>query len=101
MGGACLALGPEKKGWGMEPLSLLFSYRGDESTQCTRRFALQSGARSGADLHTSPEQPLVLSDRAYEVAIQLDWQQGKMSLFVDGEQHVHDAPFLAGAPIRF
>merc|ERR1712139_524189 len=75
---------------------LAFRYCGDERSQNRRCFAVQAGKVQS--------QSVVLCDvscKPYDVAVWFDWDAKRMSVFIDGAQHLDNVPFEADQPIRY
>mmetsp|Transcript_82930 Transcript_82930/g.130752 ORF Transcript_82930/g.130752 Transcript_82930/m.130752 type:complete len:348 (-) Transcript_82930:90-1133(-) len=101
LSGAFLTLSSQRHTWGLADPVLVFSYKGDETSQ-KRCFAVQTGATQNGDVsHTCNISPEVVCDSPYEVAVYLDWSSSVMSVFIDGTQHVDRVPFKGFHPIRF
>eukprot|EP00929_Paragymnodinium_shiwhaense_P063552 TRINITY_DN31748_c0_g1_i1.p1 TRINITY_DN31748_c0_g1~~TRINITY_DN31748_c0_g1_i1.p1 ORF type:complete len:357 (-),score=77.05 TRINITY_DN31748_c0_g1_i1:155-1225(-) len=103
--GAFLALAADTHTWGLEELTLMFSYRGDESAKDRRCFAVQTtvaqhGGKPSICRSEGSEEP-VACNVPHDVAIRLDWSRGLLSVFIDGEQLVRDKEFNVTAPIRY
>lgn len=102
LSGAFLTLSPAQRTWGLADPILTFNYSGDERASQTRCFVVQTGSTQKGDKnYICRVKPEITMDRPYEVAVHLDWRTSAMSVFIDGEQHVHRAPFRATEPVRF
>lgn len=102
---ANLALSSEGVRWGLSRPIVLFSYRGDEAPTQRRCFmvetcnaSMQGGRPVAAHACHMPEQ--VTSEQTYEIAIHLNWCQGVLSVFINGQMHVSQKAFETSSPIR-
>lgn len=108
LSGAFLTLSGEQEMWGLSDPVLVFSYRGDDCSSNRRCFMVQTSLAQQCHGNDSrlqhacyPNQQPVDGSRAHEVAMNLDWNTGTMSVFIDGKQHVHGARFKPPSPIRY
>mmetsp|Transcript_23193 Transcript_23193/g.59164 ORF Transcript_23193/g.59164 Transcript_23193/m.59164 type:complete len:360 (+) Transcript_23193:45-1124(+) len=105
--GGFLAVSSGQHTWGLQPLLLLFGFRGDDGPGPTRRFKVQTSsspaAQGPAAWHSCGGEGAaeVESGRPYSVAIHLDWARGKLAVFIDGQEQLREVPFQNNAPIRF
>mmetsp|Transcript_51793 Transcript_51793/g.138197 ORF Transcript_51793/g.138197 Transcript_51793/m.138197 type:complete len:316 (-) Transcript_51793:37-984(-) len=97
--GAFLALYSSKRSWGFTNPVLVFNYKGQASEQ-QRCFSLQTEFGTTQERHVSHQLEPV-EDRAYDVAIHLDWQGKTASMFIDGVLTVEAVPFQASHSIRY
>jgi len=96
---AFLALYSSKRSWGFTNPVLVFNYKGLASEK-QRCFSLQTEFGTSSERHVShPLEPV--GDRAYDVAIHLDWQGKTASMFIDGVLTVEAVPFQASHSIRY
>jgi len=99
LSGAFISFAGRTHLWGLSDLVLSFNYKGDESAQQSRCFAV-SGATPHPNHAFCPESP-IQSDRAYDIAFKLDWAAGKMTVFVDGIETASGIDFGTREPIRY
>lgn len=100
LSGANLAFSSHEKRWGLQRPTLLFSYRGDDSTQ-QRCFMLETCAIDGRfKSHRCHLLGDMSPDEVYKIAIRLDWAKGSLQVFINGRAHVQAAAFETAEPIR-
>lgn len=90
--------------WGLVDPIVSFNYNGHEHSKPDHHgcFAIQTGsAQKGDAPYLCRMEPALLPERAYDVAINLDWRRGEMSVFVDGKLQICREPFKAQQPIRY
>lgn len=101
---AFLALSSGIQSWGLQPLVLRFGYRGDDDLGRRRRFKVQTAVYADPHVqsqwHTCGEELEVEEGRAYDVAIRMDWSEGLLAVFIDGQQQLDEVPFPANDPVR-
>jgi hypothetical protein len=100
--GAFIVLAAGTHTWGLEDVVFMFQYRGDEGAKNKRCFALQTtpSQKGGKPAICEQAQP-VISDRPYDIAINLDWAKGTLSLFIDGVRQLSGEVFDVTAPVRY
>jgi len=99
---AFLTFASARRTWGLEKIVLAFHYSGDERLTQRRCFIVQAGATQHGDAsHVIRLQPEIVADQPYQVAVKFDWDASVMSVFIDGVEHIHCAPFKTEEPIRF
>jgi len=85
LSGANLALSCRERGWALHRPTLLFSYRGDDSSR-QRCFMLETCSVDGHFKgHRCPVEE-VTADSVFKIAIRLDWSKGLLRMFVNGQQ---------------
>lgn len=89
--GAFVAVAPGLHTWGLEAPSMVFSYFGDEKEKMRRCFTVGDGSNATLEVVSSD----VVPHRPYSIAVRFDWSAAKMSIFVDGEERIHDKTFNA------
>eukprot|EP00928_Gymnodinium_smaydae_P033742 TRINITY_DN24092_c0_g2_i1.p1 TRINITY_DN24092_c0_g2~~TRINITY_DN24092_c0_g2_i1.p1 ORF type:complete len:390 (+),score=83.87 TRINITY_DN24092_c0_g2_i1:42-1172(+) len=100
--GAFFGLASGRHTWGLQPLTFLFSYRGDEGKPETRRcFAVQAAAQQEGGIVRYCSKTQVIAGRSYQIRFKLDWKAGRMSVFVDDTEELKDMDFEATQSARF
>eukprot|EP00746_Dinoflagellata_sp_MGD_P001431 gnl/MRDRNA2_/MRDRNA2_102700_c0_seq1.p1 gnl/MRDRNA2_/MRDRNA2_102700_c0~~gnl/MRDRNA2_/MRDRNA2_102700_c0_seq1.p1 ORF type:complete len:338 (+),score=56.21 gnl/MRDRNA2_/MRDRNA2_102700_c0_seq1:75-1016(+) len=96
--GAFVALASGLKNWGLSAPALVFSYIGDERQKTQRCFVVQGNPKQYSSSRVVL--PDIKPDRAYSIAVCLDWTSHVMSIWVDGEQRIEKEPFNTDADIQ-
>jgi len=99
LSGACISFAGQQHRWGLSDVVLSFNYKGDESSQQSRCFAV-SGSAPHPNHTFCPDSP-VQADRPYDIAFKLDWVAGKITVFVDGIMKASGIDFGTRQPIRY
>lgn len=96
--GAFVAFASGLKNWGLHDPAVVFSYTGDERQKAKRCFVVQGDAKSYGSSRVVLDD--IKSDRAYSIAICLDWVSHAMSIWVDGEIRIEKERFTADAQLQ-
>eukprot|EP00930_Biecheleria_cincta_P057137 TRINITY_DN43116_c0_g1_i1.p1 TRINITY_DN43116_c0_g1~~TRINITY_DN43116_c0_g1_i1.p1 ORF type:complete len:349 (+),score=52.33 TRINITY_DN43116_c0_g1_i1:38-1048(+) len=101
---AFLVLAAGQQLWGLVDPVVSFNYNGHEHSNPEHHgcFAIQTGsAQKGDSPHLCHMKPEFLPEKAYDVAISLDWERAEMSMFIDGRLQIHRQAFKAEQPVRY
>jgi len=101
--GANLVLSSMRTRWGLGHPTFLFSYRGDGSS-ISRCFFLETCIGPDGAGKIAGHRCLGLVDiknnKAYDIAVHLDWTKGRLSLYINGWLSLNSIPFDNEDPVK-